>query len=197
MKKLINLLTAVLISFATMAGGPAEETYTVNLRTSTLEWTGKKVTGSHNGKISIQEGRINVADGAIIGGTIIIDMQSIVVSDIEDEGTNAKLKGHLSSDDFFGVGSHPTATFKIISVKKKEGENYTIKADLTIKGKTETIEFPALVKMEENKLVAIGTAEIDRTKYDIKYGSGSFFDNLGDKAIDDTFSVKFKIGAMK
>ncbi len=197
MKKLIYSLTAVLISFSALAGGPGEETYTVNLRNSTLEWTGTKVTGSHQGTLSIEEGSITVADGNITGGTIIINMQSIVVTDIKDEGTNAKLKGHLSSDDFFGVAKHPTATFKIVSVKKKEGENYTIKAELTIKGKTETIEFPALIKMEENKLVAIGTAEIDRTKYDIKYGSGSFFDNLGDKAIDDIFKVKLKVGAMR
>jgi len=196
MKKLIYTATVLLLSTTLFAGGPKGGEYVVNQKTSALEWTGKKVTGQHEGTIAIKEGKINVNDGVIQNGVLIIDMTSIIVTDLEDEGTNAKLKGHLSSDDFFGIQKHPTAILKIIKVESKGGDKYHIHGELTIKGITEKVEIPATIKMEENKLVAIGTAEIDRTKYGIKYGSGSFFDGLGDKAINDLFTVKFKVGAM-
>lgn len=192
MKKLVYTTAIALFSTALFAGGGE---YTVNQKTSSLEWTGKKVTGMHEGTISIKEGKVNVKDGEIQNGVLIIDMRTITVTDIEDEGTNAKLKGHLTSDDFFGVANHPLATLKITKVEAK-GDKHHIHGELTLKGITEKVEIPATIKMEDNKLVAIGTAEIDRTKYGIKYGSGSFFDDLGDKAINDMFSVKFKVGAM-
>jgi polyisoprenoid-binding protein YceI len=197
MKKLISSASALLLTVGLFANGPAKENYTVKNNISSLEWTGEKVTGSHEGTIEVKEGNIVVNNGNITSGTLIIDMNSIVVTDIEDAEMNGKLKGHLQSDDFFGVEAHPTSTLKINKVEKKEGDQYTIFADLTIKGHTEKVEIPATIKMDGNKLVAIGETEIDRTKFGIRYGSGSFFDNLGDKTIYDNFKVKFKVGAMK
>ncbi|MAY83293.1 MAG: lipid-binding protein [Flavobacteriales bacterium] len=194
MKKLLSIATALVISLASFAGGG--EKYNVDSKVSKMEWVGKKVTGQHNGTITVDGGEVTVEDGMITGGTLYIDMNSIVVLDIEDEGTNAKLSGHLRSDDFFGVEKHPKSKLVITKVEKK-GDIYHIHGDLTIKGITQKVEIPAKITMEDGKLVAIGETEIDRTKFDIRYGSGKFFEGLGDKMIYDTFTVKFKVGAKK
>ncbi|MEQ8908082.1 MAG: YceI family protein [Vicingaceae bacterium] len=197
MKRILSTVTALAISALSFAGGPKGDTYKIDNELSSVEWVGKKVTGQHNGSIMLKEGNIMVENGMISSGTIMMDMNTIVVEDIEDEGTNAKLKGHLMSDDFFGVEKNPTSTFKITKVEKKEGELYHIHGDLTIKGITEKVAIPTTVKMEGNKLVAIGETEIDRTKFKIRYGSGKFFEDLGDKMIDDEFTIRFKVGAIK
>jgi len=194
MKKLLSIATALVFSLGVYAGG--EENYTVDNSISSMEWVGKKVTGQHNGTIKVKEGTVTVSDGMITGGTLMIDMNSIVIEDIKDEGTNAKLAGHLRSDDFFSVEKYPMSKLVINKVEKK-GDKYHIHGDLTIKGKTDKVEIPAEIKMENGKLVAIGETEIDRTKWDIKYGSGKFFEDLGDKMIYDNFVVKFKVGAKK
>jgi len=194
MKKLLSIATALVFSLGVYAGG--EENYTVDNSISSMEWVGKKVTGQHNGTIKVKEGTVTVSDGMITGGTLMIDMNSIVIEDIKDEGTNAKLAGHLRSDDFFSVEKYPMSKLVINKVEKK-GDKYHIHGDLTIKGKTDKVEIPAEIKMENGKLVAIGETEIDRTKWDIKYGSGKFFEDLGDKMIYDNFIVKFKVGAKK
>jgi polyisoprenoid-binding protein YceI len=197
MKKLLSTATAIVFSLAAIAGGPKGETYKVDNSLSSMEWVGQKVTGEHTGTVMVKEGNVMVENGMITGGSLLIDMNTIVVTDIEDEGTNAKLKGHLMSDDFFGVKNHSTANLKINKVVKKEGNLHHIHGELTIKGKTEKVEIPATIKMEGDKLVVVGETQIDRTKYDIKYGSGKFFDDLGDKMIYDDFIVKFKVGARK
>lgn len=194
MKKLLSIATALVFSLGVYAGG--EENYTVDNSISSMEWVGKKVTGQHNGTIKVKEGTVTVSDGMITGGTLMIDMNSIVIEDIKDEGTNAKLAGHLRSDDFFSVEKYPMSKLIINKVEKK-GDKFHIHGDLTIKGKTDKVEIPAEIKMENGKLVAIGETEIDRTKWDIKYGSGKFFEDLGDKMIYDNFVVKFKVGAKK
>ena len=110
---------------------------------------------------------------------------------------NDKLVGHLKSDDFFGVETHPTATFVLKSAEKKSGNEYTVKGDLTIKGITKSIEFPATVKVSGNTLEASAEVVIDRSKFDVKYGSGSFFDGLGDKMIYDDFTLDISLVATK
>lgn len=197
MKNIVSTLFALALSVSVMAGGPKETSYKVDNDLSSLEWIGKKVSGAHNGSIKLKDGEILVENGMISTGTITIDMQTITVEDIKDAETNAKLKGHLMSPDFFGVEEHQTAVLKINSVSHKEGDTYIIHGDLTIKGITHPIEIPTTVKMEGKKLVAIGEANIDRTKYSIKYGSGKFFEGLGDRMIYDEFTVKFKVGAIQ
>jgi len=163
---------------------------TVDTAASKLAWVGKKVTGQHNGTVKIKSGGLEVDGDKITGGSFVIDMTSIDVEDLSGE-MKGKLMGHLRSDDFFSVDKYPTATFTITSVDKSDATNAThfIAGDLTIKGKTNKVTFPATVNMVGNKVNATAKFDLDRTKWDIRYGSGSFFDGLGDKMIYDDFEI--------
>jgi polyisoprenoid-binding protein YceI len=196
----IALAVAYLIPVTTNAQAKTDkQTFKINAEKSKVEWVGKKVTGQHNGEIKIAKGEITAANGLVNGGNVAIDMSTITCLDMQGEWAE-KLVGHLKSDDFFSVEKHATSTFTIKNVSPIKGakagaNNATIKGDLTIKGITHEIEFPAIVEIRGVNLVANGEAKIDRTKYDIKYGSANFFEGLGDKAIDNEFSVKFKLAA--
>lgn len=210
MKKLIFPLffAAALLSApvqASAATAPAKlasvkagvQPYQVQPQLSTIGWVGKKVTGQHNGTIQFQSGQVLVKGSQIAGGTFVVDMASIKNTDLTDAETNGKLLGHLKSDDFFSVEKNPTATFAITSVKTLKGDaagnNATITGNLTIKGKTNPLSFPARVGVKNGVAAASGTATVDRTKYDIRYGSKSFFESIGDKAIDDNFTLTFNV----
>jgi polyisoprenoid-binding protein YceI len=159
----------------------------VDVKESTIQWEGEKLTGSHSGTINLKDGFFLMEDGKLIGGEFTADMTSIDVTDLE--GDNRKdLMGHLKSDDFFGVETHKTAKFVITTVAKK-GDVYGVSGDLTIKGNTNPIAFD--LKMTENS--ATTNLSIDRTKYNVRYGSGSFFDNLGDKTIYDEFNLAINL----
>lgn len=176
---------------------PAAIKYKVDSKQSTLLWTGKKVTGQHSGAISINSGEL-VAEGALIKqGAFEINVASLTNTDITDAEGNAKLVKHLKSDDFFGVEKYPTASFSIVSVTLKSAGEYLVKGKLTIKGKTNDIEFPAAVSTDGKTLTAAAKITVDRTKYDIRYGSKTFFDNLGDKYIYDEFELDLKLVAVQ
>ena len=180
----------------------AATVYTVETSQSNLEWNGKKVTGEHTGNIAISKGDILVNGNKIVGGNVLIDMNSITNKDITDDSYKQKLLGHLKSDDFFSAEKHPTGNFKITSVSPIKGAqagaaNHTVKGDLTLKGITKSISFPATVSVKEGVASATGTATLDRTQWDIKYNSKSFFPNIADKAIYDDFTVKFNLVAKK
>ncbi|MAN27906.1 MULTISPECIES: YceI family protein [Mesonia] len=160
---------------------------TLNTKESKIEWEGEKLTGSHEGTIMFKEGYLTMDGDKITGGEFIVDMTSIAATDLEGEGKQ-KLEGHLKSDDFFGVANHPTAKLVIKNATKK-GDAYGIIADLTIKGKTNPVTFD----LEMNGDTATADLTIDRTKYDVKYGSGSIFDGLGDKVIYDEFKLDVKL----
>ena len=115
-------------------------------------------------------------------------MTTINTTDLTGD-MKGKLDGHLKSDDFFGVEKFPTATLVIKSLGEKGNGVYAVTADLTIKGKTESIKFDLAVAANS----ATTTLKVDRTKYDIKYGSGSFFSDLGDKTIYDDFDLTVKL----
>ncbi len=151
---------------------------------STINWTGNKVTGSHTGTLSLSKGHLVFENDAITGGEFVVDMTSLAVTDLEAGKGKEKLEGHLSSDDFFGTANHKTAKL-VVTKAKKTDKGYKIAGDLTIKGKTNPIEFD----LEVNGDAASTTLKVNRTTYGIKYGSGSFFDNLGDKAISDEFEL--------
>lgn len=157
---------------------------TVNVKTSTINWVGKKVTGSHEGTINLQSGVLKFDDNKLVGGEFVIDMSTITVTDLEGKSKNS-LEGHLKSDDFFGVENHKTATLKITDVSKLKDGIYEVSSDLTIKGITLSHGFTLI--MDDN--TAKTTLTIDRTKFGIKYKSGSFFDDLKDKAIYDDFTL--------
>ena len=127
-------------------------------------------------------------------------MNSIIVLDIEDPENNGKLIGHLKSDDFFSSEKFPTGEFKITEVSEVtdgSGNTHNIKGNLTIKGIEKNISFPANINIGDSKLTAAADFDIDRTEYDIKYGSGKFFDDLGDKMINDNFNINFELTANK
>ncbi|QIL74852.1 YceI family protein [Hymenobacter sp. HDW8] len=132
----------------------------------------------------------------LVGGTFVVDITSLKNTDLTDADYNAKLVGHLKSDDFFGVEKYSTATLVITSVKplkgNSDGNNATVTGNLTIKGKTNLISFPAKVGVKNGVAAASGVATVDRTKYDVKFGS-TLFGTAADKAIDDTFTLSFNI----
>ena len=180
----------------------ADKTLKVNTSASKLTWLGKKVTGEHTGNINVANGNLLIAKNKLVGGIFDIDMNSITATDITDKEYNGKFIGHMKSDDFFSTEKYPKATFKITNLApikgaKQGAANYNVTGDLTIKGITKPVTFPATVKVEGNKATAQGTATVDRTKYDIKYGSKSFFESIGDKAINDDFTINFNVVAQQ
>lgn len=160
---------------------------------STVNWTGKKVLGLHTGSINVSDGFIEIADGSIRSGEILIDMNSIVITDIEDVKTSNDFLAHLKHDDFFSVAKFSTAKLVISSSSKLEGSKYKINGDLTIKDITHPVTFVASIESFTDFLHSMGEMVIDRTKYNIRYGSGKFIPNLGDKLIYDEFVLQFKL----
>ncbi|RZN83416.1 MAG: YceI family protein [Winogradskyella sp.] len=185
MKNLKTLTIAVLaISFFSFTLLKEKQ---VNIEESTVSWIGKKVTGSHEGTIKLESGVLKFDGKNLTGGNFVIDMTSINVTDMQGKG-KMNLEGHLKSDDFFGVEKHKTASLEITKVTDQYSD-YEITGQLTIKGITKPISFNMVVK--EN--FASTKLTIDRTKFDIKYGSASFIDNLKDKAISDDFELDIKL----
>lgn len=174
------------MAIALISLGSSIQAQTVDTKTSSIHWIGKKIGGQHDGYIQLKSASLEVKNNKIVGGEFVIDMSSMTCVDLEDEGYNQKLIGHLLSDDFFGVATYPTASLKITKATAFVNGKATVQADLTIKGKTESISFVVFEK--GNSYTA--TIEVDRSKFDVRYGSNSFFDNLGDKAINDLFTLE-------
>ena len=184
--KLFKVFFVAIISLSLFAF-TSEITKEVNTETSVVKWTGYKVTGQHEGTIMIKKGSLTFEDNVLVGGKFIIDMSTINTTDLEGD-YKKKLDGHLKDDDFFGVEKHKTASLVFTSLKQN-GTNYIVNADLTIKGITNKVKF----KMQVLENSAIADLKIDRTKYDIKYGSASFFDDLKDRAIYDEFDLNVNL----
>lgn len=167
--------------------------YTVSLKQSKVEWVGKKVTGQHNGTVAIKSGSLEIKNGMLNGGEFIMDMTTITSTDLEGE-YQQKLNGHLKSADFFGVEKYPEAKFVITKVKEN-GKNgrFTVTGDITIKETTKAITFDAQLVNSGEGIVAVADIVIDRSEFDVRYGSGSFFDNLGDKTIYDDFTLSVNL----
>ena len=179
-----NLAAVTLISFIALSFTTIDGKKEIKVEKSKVVWKGYKVTGSHQGVIAIKSGHLNFNEGKLNGGNFIIDMSTITSTDLEGE-YKGKLEGHLKSDDFFGVEKYPTASLIFTKVKSISKNSYKVTGDLTIKGKTEIISFN--LSINENK--ANVSLKIDRTKFDVRYGSTSFFDGLKDKAIYDEFDL--------
>ncbi|MCA0931095.1 YceI family protein [Lutimonas saemankumensis] len=176
----------------------AQEQYEAATASSKVNWKGSKPTGEHYGKVALKDGHFKVANGMIVGGEFNIDMNSIVVEDLpQDDKYNAKLVNHLKSDDFFGAATYPLAHFNVTSTEKK-GDQTLIKGDLKIKEKTHSISFLADVSVSDKNLyLKTETFTIDRSKWDIKYKSQSFFSDLGDKFISDDIELSVVVEANK
>lgn len=198
MKKTFALILGIVVAASTAFATNAEKTssYEIDTKESKVIWTAGKITGAkHTGHISIASGTIEVKGKSVSSANLNIDLNTIVNTDIENEEYNKKLVGHLKSEDFFSAEKYPLANFKITSVKKANGSEYTVVGKLSIKGITNEISFPAKINVSGGKVTAYGTAIIDRTKWNIKYGSASFFKGLGDKTINDEFEIKFELSA--
>ncbi len=184
-------------SATSSSGANSSEKFVVKPSESTLKWEGKKLTGGHNGKIKIESGNLVFKGPEFVGGEFVIDMTTISVDDIKEKDKATRLKNHLESDDFFSVSKYKTAKFVIKDVQFGKGGMYDVSGDLTIKGKTHPISFMADVSESGNTLVAKADIVFNRAKYDVRYGSGSFFDDLGDKMIYDDISLKVELKAKK
>lgn len=183
--KTIKLLSALLlvVTFSTFA-----QKSDIKVNQSTVKWTGNKIGGSHNGEIKVKDGYFEFKGENIVGGKVVIDMSTITNIDLDDAGYNQKLVGHLKSDDFFGVETYPTSTFKLSKASKFKNNKATISGVLTIKDKSQNVS----IEVTRKDKVYTSQLKVDRSKYGVRYGSNSFFDNLGDKAIDDIFILDFK-----
>ncbi|SRR6056297_986947 len=171
--------------------------YSASLDKSSIEWKAYKVTGQHNGIVNLSSGELEIKDNKIVGGNFVADMTSITVEDLSGE-SKGKLEGHLKSPDFFGVESFPKAKFVITDAFPiGETGEYRIKGDLTIKENTNPVAFRAKMSEEGDMISAVADFKIDRSNYDVRYGSGSFFDNLGDKTIYDEFDLKVNLMVSK
>lgn len=176
----IALVAFFTLSFTTVVGDKKE----VKTDKSKLVWKGYKVTGSHEGTIEIKSGHLVFDNDKLTGGEFVIDMTTIGATDLEGE-YKGKLDGHLKSDDFFGVDKYPTATLVFTKVKASGKNAYDVTGDMTIKGKKHPVKFSISIYGSK----ATASLKVDRTKYDVRYGSTSFFDDLKDKAIYDEFDL--------
>ena len=193
MTKIKSALALSVAIFMVLAfTNPAKvETYKVDTQASSIDWIGRKITGQHTGKIKISSGDLLVNGNAIKGGSFVMDMNSM-------NSDSQKLTGHLKTDDFFSVEKNPTSKFVITKVTGAGKDRINVTGDLTIKGITQSISFPATVKKEGNAIVAVAkNVMIDRSKFDIRFGSKSFFNDIGDKAIDDNFELGINLVAKK
>jgi len=186
----IFLFTAICIC---LCGFKSVITKKVDIKNSIIKWIGYKVTGQHEGTITLRSGELSFDDTSnLIGGKFVMDMTTINTTDLEG-GSKERLDNHLKNDDFFSVKKYNNAelVFKKVSKLKNDSKIvvYLIDADLTIKGITNPITFK--INISDNS--AYADLKIDRTKFEIKYGSSSFFDGLKDRAIYDEFDLKVNL----
>ena len=197
---LLCLLSCSALLFAFTAIKPHTDVYKLNTDSSSMEWYAEKVTGKHNGTIKFSSGEFSNNHGSYTGN-FVVDMTTIQNKDIESEEYKKKLEGHLKSEDFFDVAKYPKATFVLNSLTllptPKDGYTHAAKGMLTIKDKTNEVTFYTTMRVEGTTVFASGSGVIDRSKFDVKYGSKSFFEDIGDKAIYDEFTLKFGIVATK
>lgn len=170
----------------------ADKVYMVSNSESVVNWEGTKaVGGGHNGTVNVAAGKFEVKDGKLAGGKLSLDMTSISVFDLTDPGKKGDLEGHLKDTDFFNTAEFPMADLVITDASNMDA----VKANLTIKGITNEITFPAKMEMVEGAVHLATELKVDRTKYEITYNSGNFFENLGDKVINDEFKITAKLSA--
>ncbi len=186
------LLTLVLIGSA-FTEPATKATYKANTSKSKILWKGYKVTGSHEGTLNLKNGELTYTDGQLSGGSFDIDMTTLNCTDL-DGGGKTKLEGHLKSPDFFDVANHPSASFVITKVVSRGTPgDYKIVGNLTIKETTKEIKFLTKISDDGNGKTAEATTTIDRSDFNVRYGSGSFFDNLGDRTIYDDFDLTINL----
>lgn len=188
MKKIFSILA---LSLTLLTGVVKADNHQVKIQSGEINWLGKKVTGEHKGTIQLKQGSLTKdANGVYTAAEFEADMTTIKNLDIEDPTYNTKFINHMKSDDFFSIEKHTSSQFKSTKVTKISDTEYDITGDLTIKGITKPVSFKAKITPAGDALALSADLKIDRTQYDIRYGSGKFFENLGDKMIYDEFEFK-------
>lgn len=178
---------------------PKEEGIVVelNLEKSKIFWIGKKITSEHSGELFLKSGVLQMNNDKVVSGTFIIDMNTLKNTDIENPKKKGYLEDHLKSEDFFSVEKYQEAIFLLTSASISGENEYTFKGDLTIKSITHPISFPAVVnKNVDGTFSANANIEIDRTLWDIRYRSGKFFQDLGDKLILDLIELRLELSTI-
>jgi polyisoprenoid-binding protein YceI len=178
--------------------------YTLLSESSELKWTGSKPTGEHYGTVDISSGSLQLSESEIISGNFTIDLNTIVVLDLSDQGMNDKLVNHLKSEDFFYVSEYPTGTFEIVSVSALASPSapetggitptHNVTGNLTLRGTTKSISFPARIEMSENRITAqTNPISINRTEWNVNFMSKSIMANLMDNFIDDDMIIELNL----
>ncbi len=196
MKHINTFFTLTLFFAIASFSNLVAENFNVVKAETKMKWTGTKAVGEHWGSLSLKSGKLAIEGNSIKSGEFIIDMSSLSVDDMEPGEWRDKLVKHLSDDDFFSIKKHPTAKFVITKVTESYG-NIAVTGDLTIKGKTHPVTFATTLKVVGNTATMDAKITVNRIKYGIKYSSGSFFENLGDKLIHDNFTIDLKLVAKK
>jgi len=181
MRTLFTLLMTIMTATLTYGQNKLQ----ADVQKTRLEWLGEKVLGKHTGTIQLQSGWLTWSNNMITSGEFVIDMKTI-----RDDDGLTNLENHLRSDDFFSVEKFPVSKLVITGSDSFEKGTATVKGSLTIKGITNPIEFTAAVQKKDDGTWFYSNIIVDRTKYNVRYGSGKFFDNLGDKIIYDEFKLK-------
>ena len=178
--------------------------YNVDTTATVIEWTGSKQVASHHGIIKLLTGIVYVKGSAIESGNFTIDMNSIQTTDVDDPKGKSDLEAHLkgtnmneSDDHFFNVKKYPEGKFEITKIGEENGKTM-VEGNLTLKGTTKNVKFPATVKVSDTE-VTIDSEKftIDRTQWKVNYGSKSVFSDLGDKFINDEIELVVKLKAKK
>lgn len=192
----MKLITTLVLGLSTLfAGAEFVAPATVSKTESQVRWEASKVTGTHWGFVPLKNATLDYSGGKIKGGSFDMDMVNLTVEDLTDAKSKGNLTGHLKSDDFFSVEKFNTSSFKITEAKSSNGTDYTITGNLTIKGITQKVSFPAKATVAGKKITATGQITFDRTKFDIKFRSGNYFEDLADKMIYDEVKLDVKLVA--
>lgn len=189
MKNNFKQISIFVFTFLTFSLGVAQEK-SLNTDNSKIRWYGEEITGKqHYGDLNFSSGSIEVKNNIITNGSFVVNMTSLTVEDLSGGGKK-RLEGHLKSKDFFGVSDHQESTLKVTQNGKAEGDSQTLNGELTIKGITHPVSFTMKLETENS---ASAVLVFDRSKYNVRFRSGSFFDKLGDKLILDDIKLEVAI----
>lgn len=184
----------MVISAFAVALLPAQKRLVADASATVIDWNGDKVVGSfHVGTIDLKSGWLVVEGGSVTGGEFVVDMNSIKNSDVKDEKMRDRLIGHLKSEDFFGVEKYPLSKLVITGSSRKPDGKVYFKGNLTIKESTHPVEFTATESIDGKATTYVAAINFDRSLYDVRFGSGKFFSNLGDNAINDEIKLNVKL----
>ena len=193
MKKITLFSLLASISLLAFTFKAADDKFTVDTEKSSIQWLAKKIGGQHDGTVKLREGSLTFAGNTLKGGSFTMDMTSIALSE-----PSQRLLDHLKSDDFFSVAKNSASTFVVTKVAAAGKDQVNITGNLTIKGITNAVTFPATIKKQGSIVAAVAKGiRIDRTKFDIKFRSASFFSSIGNQTIEDEFELSINLVAKK